>query len=363
MQVKKLLVIHPLIAPYRLDLFNRLSADFDTTIFLTKKKWENEQFNGLEKHFAFSPVCFQSLGVVKRILFLFSLLKQKQPDVVVVSECGIISFIVVFYNKLFLRNSRTVAFIDDSFEMISNNHYFSAKHKWAEKLLLPMLDNVVCVEPRCADFYQEKYGIGCCFPIIRDEKLLRAQLPLLRNLTDAYTKLYGLKDKTVFLFVGRLVALKNINSLITAFISAGMDNALLVIVGDGDEKENLSKLATGRNDILFTGRLEGLPLYAWYDAADVFILPSTHEAFGAVTNEALILGCRCLVSSYAGSCSLISDGVNGNVFNPYDLAELTSLLRKNNYKVNRTVEGYKACLMEKTFNDYYSDLVKSLILS
>ena len=46
------------------------------------------------------------------------------------------------------------------------------------------------------------------------------------------------------------------------------------------------------------------------------------EAFGAVTNEALLFGCNCIVSDKAGSSCIIEQGVNGYLFNPYDADDL-----------------------------------------
>lgn len=66
----------------------------------------------------------------------------------------------------------------------------------------------------------------------------------------------------------------------------------------------------------------GHELYAWYNIAQLFVLASWQEAFGAVTNEALQGGCRCLISELAGSQCLIKEGINGCTFNPHDQKHL-----------------------------------------
>ena len=75
------------------------------------------------------------------------------------------------------------------------------------------------------------------------------------------------------------------------------------------------------------GRKEGDELLAWYNIADIFVLPSVQEAFGAVTNEALLAGCYTFVSEKAGSSSIIHSGFNGEIFNPHSTIELTQLLK------------------------------------
>ena len=69
----------------------------------------------------------------------------------------------------------------------------------------------------------------------------------------------------------------------------------MVIIGDGIERKNLEKISEKHSDrIIFTGRLEGADLLKWDNVADCFILASYQEPFGAVTNEALLAGCKGL---------------------------------------------------------------------
>lgn len=108
------------------------------------------------------------------------------------------------------------------------------------------------------------------------------------------------------LFVGRLVDVKNLNFLIEVFSDYVLlnKNARLILVGDGDKKNELKNLVLNLNIqdyVLFTGRYENEELYAWYKIADYFILPSTSETFGAVVNEALIAGLPVLCSNLAGA--------------------------------------------------------------
>ena len=111
-------------------------------------------------------------------------------------------------------------------------------------------------------------------------------------------------------------------------MKASVKDSVFVIVGDGPEKQNLQKLIKDDQNIIFTGRLEGDDLYAWYNIAQVFTLQSTQEAFGAVTNEALLGGCYCLVSKLAGSNCLIKENTNGNVIDPFDIESYLKLLKE-----------------------------------
>ncbi len=91
------------------------------------------------------------------------------------------------------------------------------------------------------------------------------------------------------LFVGRLVYYKGVDVLIRALSRC---RGSLVIVGEGPLEASLRELAHRRGlgpRIVFAGRVADHDLPAYYDAADVFVLPSIAktEAFGVVQAEAM----------------------------------------------------------------------------
>lgn len=97
----------------------------------------------------------------------------------------------------------------------------------------------------------------------------------------------------VILTVGRLHKQKNQAMLIIAFakLANDMDNLRLIILGEGEERENLLALATG----LGVGeKIDIVPFrinpYPFYKNADLFALTSDWEGFGNVLVEAMACG-------------------------------------------------------------------------
>ena len=166
------------------------------------------------------------------------------------------------------------------------------------------------------------FGKGIFFPIIVDEQKTECKYEKILPISESFVKQYGLEGKKVLLFVGRLVALKNVGRIIDAVKQISNTELRFVIVGSGDEEKSLKEKSALDNRIIFVGRKEGDALYAWYNIASVFVLASYQEPFGAVTNEALLGGCRCLVSKKAGSHCLIDPDINGETFDPYNLNEI-----------------------------------------
>lgn len=324
---KRLLIFHPIIAPYRIDFFNSLSEEFDTRVCLTWRNLHDQTFDyaKIEEQFQFTPIYLD-----KRILkiipsSIFKNIQQFKPDIVLVPECGLVSLFAILFRALTNAKYKVVSMIDDSYDMI-NGHQFSKKHEWAEKLLIPCFDNVISVDLRTVSFFQQKYAKGIYFPIIADEVKARERYQRILSVSEKLVRKFALERKKIILFVGRLVEVKNIPTLIKVFRRIKGDDYRLVIVGDGACRDELTKISKEDARILLVGRFEGDELYAWYNIAHLFCLPSWVEPFGAVINEALLGGCWCIISERAGSQCLICKGKNGVVFDPHNKELLKDLL-------------------------------------
>ena len=171
---------------------------------------------------------------------------------------------------------------------------------------------------------------------------------------------YVLEGQKMLLFVGRLVEVKNLFRLIDACTKLEF-NYKLVVVGDGVLRKQLEEYSSKKEvNTLFVGQKNGLELTSWYLCADVFVLPSTMEAFGAVTNEALLCGCNCCISEVAGSACLIEDGKNGCLCNPHDTDDIARGLTKVG---SMPIDMERKSKMKYEFNAVMNDLRKHLMES
>ncbi|MHA1381253.1 MAG: glycosyltransferase family 4 protein [Candidatus Helarchaeota archaeon] len=106
------------------------------------------------------------------------------------------------------------------------------------------------------------------------------------------------EDSKVILFVGRLYKNKNVNLLIES-LRYLPENFKLLVVGEGQDKENLIKLAHNlklHKRIIFTGFIPYQELAKYYRTANIFVLPSTLEGFPKVVLEALASGLPVVTS-------------------------------------------------------------------
>ena len=78
----------------------------------------------------------------------------------------------------------------------------------------------------------------------------------------------------------------------------------------------------------FMGLMQGEALSRAYAAADVFVMPSESETLGFVVLEAMASEVPPVGAAAGGIPNLVNDGVNGYLFKPGDVDDLTQKVRK-----------------------------------
>ncbi len=100
----------------------------------------------------------------------------------------------------------------------------------------------------------------------------------------------------------------------------------LVVTGDGPDRkrlENISKENGVLNNVLFLGRVNDDLLPSYYNACDIFVLPSVQEGFGIVFLEAMYYSKPCIGSKAGGIPEVIEDGITGLLAEANDKESLT----------------------------------------
>lgn len=127
---------------------------------------------------------------------------------------------------------------------------------------------------------------------------------------------YGLsKDKPVVLYVGRLDSEKHLYVLLRAFtLLLEKMNAQLVMVGHGNDAENLQQLARElriTDKTIFAGRVSDEDKYMFYRCGTVFAMPSPAELQSIVVLEAMATGLPVVAVNAGALYELCQDGRNG----------------------------------------------------
>ena len=137
-----------------------------------------------------------------------------------------------------------------------------------------------------------------------------------------------------FIYVGRLIELKNIATVIQSFAGIRNDSDTLTIAGDGLLSQELKNLAAtlGISDsVNFVGHKNQEELAALYAASNTLILASTNEVWGLVVNEALASGLHVVVSNKCGVAEFVKD-MNGAYICSTDQQSIEAMLIKSRNK-------------------------------
>ena len=174
---------------------------------------------------------------------------------------------------------------------------------------------------------------------------------------DAYLKSIGLsveEDTVVFGIAARINPVKDMATLIRAFAAAVEEcpNIRLVIAGDGEQEAEIRALARElcpSGTVCFAGWVQQID--SFYNALDVNVLTSLSETFPYALTEGARMHCATIASRVGGVPYLIDDGFNGLLFEPRDVAKLTShMVYFARHREERLAMGEK--LYEKARRDF-----------
>ena len=316
------LYISTYLASYRLDLCERLSRDYgfaiyhycgddipaDVAPFIGEYSFENNRLP--VRHLFGKPYAAGLDGLLARL----------RPDWVFVQEFSLITLQLLFLRRKY--GFRLVSICDDSMDMIAGND-FSWTHRLARRIVPRVLDDLILNSPDTTSWYRARFGKGQTLPIVAEEERYREHLRQAIPAAVRFRQEAEAEGKRLILFVGRLVPLKNLPVLFQAFESLRSD-ACLAVVGEGPMLQAWQQMG---ESACFAGARYGTDLLACYLAADVLVLPSYQEAYGAVVGEALMAGCPVVVSDKVGARALVRPGWNGACFSPDSSEDLVSALR------------------------------------
>lgn len=147
--------------------------------------------------------------------------------------------------------------------------------------------------------------------------LIQTQAQQARGTRDELRLELGCDDRRVAIFVGRFDRVKGIDVLMDALRQIPEDDRPMVwLVGDGPLQAEIDRqVEEHRLPVKILGFRQPAELPKLYVAADYFVLPSRHEPWGVVVNEAMACGLPLVLSSQVGAgFDLLQEGENLNGF-------------------------------------------------
>jgi len=295
---------------YIYELYRRLIKDknFEVDIFTnnTENVSEFEKIEGLN---VYRVPCYHILGKtypVPKPLASFKLLRKLKKNKYGFVNTQTRFWISSFYGYLFSKFTNT--------KLIHTEH--GTRHTEFDNPIIKKL----------AEIYDHVFGtliiksawknIGISKASCEFSKHLGAQLTYLilngvdtsvfkKKKTDLKRRLGIHKDYKIITYVGRLIYAKGVQDLISIFpsIKEKYPKSKLLIVGDGDYKNELEKLKNGDEDIIFLGQRDDV--VDILNITDVFVNPSYSEGMPTTILEASSVGISIVATNVGGTKEII----------------------------------------------------------
>lgn len=159
------------------------------------------------------------------------------------------------------------------------------------------------------------------------------------------------KNKRIYLSVGVMYRRKQMLKMAESFISAGLKDAVMAIVGDGEEYDDVKQLADSNDNIILCGRQKDPLMY--YQCADVFVSASLAEGLPNAVLEAMACGLPVILSDIGPHCEFF-DGTH-NIGITFECGNYIELVEKFNQSVSWGIPSMQREALEtiqKHFSKY-----------
>jgi glycosyltransferase involved in cell wall biosynthesis len=196
--------------------------------------------------------------------------------------------------------------------------------------IIRRVDYVVTVSDEFRDVLVSE--MGCPRPVVALYNGVDVEQFRPRDRTTCRSALGLPEGRALVLYVGGLIERKGVNTLISALAGKAMadQSVEIYLAGEGPQEAALKALASTHgvsHRVHFLGRVSKDRMHLWMGAADVLVLPSSSEGRPNVVLEAMASGTPVVATAIKGTTELVSNGEDGLLFEPGDVAGLAGCLR------------------------------------
>lgn len=170
----------------------------------------------------------------------------------------------------------------------------------------------------CPSAFVERSVVAAGVPAART-----ATMPL--GVDSRWTAAQDVAREKVFLYVGNISARKGVHRLIRVWKKLGAHRThTLRLIGDLNLPPSL--IAEYRGIFEHVPRMPREQLIVYYSSAEAFVFNAMADGFGHVFAEAMVCGTPVLCSRNCGAPDLVTDGVEGRLFEYGDDDQLATVL-------------------------------------
>lgn len=131
---------------------------------------------------------------------------------------------------------------------------------------------------------------------------------------DALRGELGVSEKKMILSIGQFIHRKGFDVLLKAAAKLDRDTGIYIVGGEPTEEYLQLAKELGLENVHFLGFMKKETLTKYYQAADLFVLPTREDIWGLVINEAMAYGLPVVTTDRCvAGLELVENGVNGYI--------------------------------------------------
>lgn len=312
----KVLYITNIPSPYRVDYYNELSKYVDLTVIFEARRAEGVRFNWNDNSIRFNAI-FLSHGEINENKVSWSIKRYlKHPyDYVVVTNyyCFTELFSIMYLQRELIAYYLE---IDGALLNKETKALYYLKNKIKNKIISKA---ALCFSPsRASDLYLKNYGakqtaiIRYPFTSLRSTDILDE--PVSDTRKHEARKRVGIIENRIVLSVGQFVHRKGFDVLLKCAGNLGSNIGVYFVGGEPTQEYISLQKSLRLSNVHFIRFQSKERLIDYYQAADVFVLPTRGDTWGLVINEAMANGLPVISTDRCNAAlELIDEGKNGFV--------------------------------------------------
>lgn len=338
----KVALLHNILAPYRVPLFEKLSQIpfINLKVFFLSESEKNRRWK-VKKNFKFTYEVLPGISLNFKSEDLFSYwinptiiyhLIGNKFDVVISSGWDSFTSQASFFTCKLLGKP----FILWSESTINERNWRRTVSLPLVKFMVRHSDAYIAIGTRAKKYFTylraKPQKIFIAYSTV-DVEYFKNESNMLKEKRDKLKEKMGIKTNSVIMYSGQLIERKGLFYLLQAYKELRKDyqDISLLIVGYGPQEERLKEVCKKENiqNVFFTGFIDYNNLPGCYVISDLFVLPSFEETWGLVINEAMACGLPIITTAKVGaSADLVKEGINGYIIEEKNIAQLYEAMKK-----------------------------------
>lgn len=327
----KILFMTNIPSPYRVKFFSQLGRKCDLTVLYEmnrarnrNKNWKEEYTSTFREIYMHTHQMIDDGGISMDI---FRYLKKNQYDFIIVGTHGTPTAKLAM---LYMRLCHIPYILNIDGMLSAEIPDKSRVNKFLRKVMFQGASAYI-TSGEDTKKYLEDLGIHLSsdthiyhFSSVLKDDILK-DIPSSEKKSTIKKRL-GIRERKMIISVARFIPKKGLDGLIKAFQEIKYSDVALVLIGGNEDVYTtiLKKIPEKvRSRIYFPGFMSKEKLYQYYQAADIFVLPTHHDEWGLVINEAVATALPVITTNRCGAgLEMIKNGENGYIVNHVSKDEL-----------------------------------------